>query len=212
MTGPQQTGPATTSPAALIAYYQWEQSRATLMQQLCQGAADIAPRLDETVAVHRTSSDTDLTGNRDATANWDAYLSDLYAAVEADWTTLNGQIVSFTQAEINYAVALRQQYQSALASLQLVLIGLNLFFWNVINERDELRQASQQASYQADRDGDDGHNASPLPSNWLNSTPLQSVDGSTLGTVIVTRQGQVQNVNMLATDVTAVRQLATYAS
>jgi hypothetical protein len=208
MTTPSQTGPATTDPSALIAYNQWDQARSTFLYELRRGAADIAPRLDEIVYVHRIGPDQDLASNLGATWDWGQYLESLYQQLEVDWTALAAEAANFTPVEVQQGSDQRLEYQNGYLSLQLVLTGLNLFFWNVSNERDQLRQASAQAVHQAERTGGDGPLSIPLPNVWLAPTPLQTADQLTLGTVIVTHVGQAQHTSVLDTDVTAVRQLA----
>lgn len=207
MTSPT-AGPVTTDPSALAAFNQWDQSRAEFASELRRAASEIAPRLDELVGQYRNASDDTVSTMIQVTIDWRDYLDGRYATLENHWTELLNESAHFTQEEINAGTGLRAQYQGEWSSLYMVLTGLNLFFWNVWNEREQLRQAGAHSTYQAERESNGGPNATPLPAIWLDPTPLQGVETQTLGTVIVTHAGQVQNVNVAFADITAVQQLA----
>ncbi|MFC5815615.1 hypothetical protein [Nonomuraea harbinensis] len=87
-----------------------------------------------------------------------------------------------------------------------MLLGLNLFFWNVRNWHDGIKLESAHTKFLAQQSP--GPNTTPLPSGWLKPQGLDTVRNRKVGQVIVSHEAQDQSTNVTDDDIKTVRALA----
>ncbi|MFI6710500.1 hypothetical protein ACIBF7_28955 [Nonomuraea sp. NPDC050478] len=196
------------SEAVDLAFGAWVVARQELEEQLIKAAADIHVHLDNLVGHYQgLAADTEyMSSQQQVFDDWCTYLKTLWDEYDKAAKELRKHSAKYTTTQIDEGTRIHQNLADQTSSLSRVLLGLNLFFWNVRNWHDAIKLESAHDKFLAQQSS--GPNTTPLSSAWLQPKGLDTVRNRKVGQVIVSHEAQDQSTDVTDDDIKTVRALA----